>query len=45
MEDQECQIKEFGPYSVDSEGLKIDVEMIEAGQLKKKSSLSTHCFL
>lgn len=32
--DQECQIKEFGPYSVDR-GLKIDVEMIEAGQLKR----------
>lgn len=44
MEDQECQMKEFGPYSADSEGLKKDVEMIEAGQLTE-GVLSKHPLL
>ena len=44
MEDEECQMKEFGPYSADSEGLKKDVEMIEAGQLTE-AVLSKHPLL
>ena len=44
VEDQECQMKEFGPYPADSEGLKKDVEMIEAGQLTE-AVLSKHPLL
>ena len=39
MEDQECQMKEFGPYSADSEGLKKDVQMIESRSVNRSSPL------
>lgn len=44
MEDRECQMKEFGLYSADNEGLKNDVEMTAAGQLTE-AAISKHPLL